>query len=319
MPKVSVIVPAYNAESFIEQCLQSLVRQTLKDLEIVIVNDGSTDNTAAIICKYERQYPNIVVINQENQGLYGARKTGLLNAKGDYVGWVDADDFADPQMFEKLYNCAVLNDSELAYCDYSFFPKEIKTKAKWFRPYEGKVDTTFVERNSQPWNKIVKRELLQRLEIADLFITCFDEAYIKVLLSAKNPTAIVEPLYFYRVGSGTMSSSYKNVEHYKRFVDASTNLKNEMKSDDNYWNEYFEYREIYYMILTMLVAANAEAKSDYLYYREKLRAYPYSHKRNIHLQPILNKNYGMIKAFVLINIIPHKYFVSKMLCKVINL
>ena len=92
MPKITVIVPAYNAEPFIEQCADSILNQTLKDIEIIFINDGSTDRTGEIIAGLIEDYPNARVIHQENKGLYKTREIGLSLAAGDYIGWVDADD-----------------------------------------------------------------------------------------------------------------------------------------------------------------------------------------------------------------------------------
>lgn len=128
-------------------------------------------------------------------------------------------------MYEVLYNTAIEHDSELVICDYSWIPRKTRTKEKWFREYKGTVDVSFIEQNSQVWNKIVKRELLNRLGIGPLFISCFDEIYIRVLMEAKNPVNIKQPLYNYRVGSGTMSSTYTNVAHYRMSIEGIKNRK----------------------------------------------------------------------------------------------
>ena len=100
-PKISVIVPVYNAEEYLEQCLDSIVNQTLDDIEIICVNDGSKDSSLEILKRYKKKYCNLKVINQENKGIIGARITGYENANGKYVGWVDNDDFIELSMYEK--------------------------------------------------------------------------------------------------------------------------------------------------------------------------------------------------------------------------
>ena len=102
-PKVSIIVPAYNASNYIEKCIDSLLNQTLKDIEIIIVNDGSTDDTAEKLSKYEDE---IKVITQKNVGVASARNKGLSVANGEYIAYVDSDDWIDSNMFELLYNKA---------------------------------------------------------------------------------------------------------------------------------------------------------------------------------------------------------------------
>lgn len=318
MPKVTVIIPAYNAGEYIEKCASSVLGQTLKDIEILFINDGSTDSTGDQLERLTKEYPNARVIHQKNKGLYKTRQIGLSEAKGDYIGWVDADDYIEPQMYEMLYNAAVQNNSELVICDYSWFPEKIATKEKWFREYKGSVTTEFVERNSQPWNKIVKRELMERLDIGNYFVTCFDEIYIRLLMEAENPVTINNQLYNYRVGGGTMSSSYTNVSHYQRFVDASKKLQELMKPivKDDYWKDYFDYRIIYYRLMTMIVAANSGDRESYNFNRKELKSMRPKFTQNQHYWRILKDNYGLVKATVIGSVIPAGYDIARLACKV---
>ena len=314
MPKITVIIPAYNAECYIAQCANSLFSQSLNDIEIIFIDDGSTDHTGEILDRLVSDKDNARVIHQSNQGLYKTREIGLSQASGNYIGWVDSDDFIDPLMYEKLYDVAISHNADMAYCDYDFYPEKISTKEKWFRPYSGKKDVDFVERNNQPWNKIVKRSVLEELQIGKMFTSCFDEAYIKVLINAKNPISINEKLYSYRVGNGSMSSSYKNVEHYENFISASKNLIDEIGNVDDYWKDYLNYRIIYYYLMTMLVAANAGEKNKYEELKRELLDLD-DFKRNRFLDHILKKNFGRLKAFAIKNLISTNYFAASIMAK----
>ena len=118
MPKVSVVVPVYNVDKYLERCLDSLVYQTLKDIEIVIVNDGSTDKSAEIIKKYVQSYPNkVFAFEKENGGLSDARNFGIKKCHGDYIGFVDSDDYVSLDMFKKLYEKAISKDFDITVCD----------------------------------------------------------------------------------------------------------------------------------------------------------------------------------------------------------
>ena len=284
----------------------------------LFIDDGSTDGTGEIIDTLVKGRSNVRVIHQQNKGLYKTREIGLAFATGDYVGWVDADDYVERNMFEILFNAALTNDSELAICDYSWFPEKITTKEKWFREYAGRVDTTFVERNSQPWNKIVKRELMERLNIGAYFVSCFDEIYIRILMAAKNPITICQPLYNYRVGGGTMSSSYTNVTHYRRFVQASKELRKVMEAADEsaYWKDYFDYRVIYYLLMTMVVAANAGDKKAYEQNRRELLSMKPRYNKNQHYWKILKENYGTLKTVAIGGVIPMNYEMANLVCKI---
>lgn len=318
--KVSVIVPVYNAEKYLRKCLNSLLSQTLADIEIIVINDGSTDKSLHILQEYTQRYNNITLISQANHGLYYSRKIGLQHVHGDFIGWVDADDFVDSNMYKELYDLAIKSNADVSYCNYNFYPKKPKTKEYWFRPFKGEKNVDFIERNSQPWNKIVKKTLLDKLNIGDLFQTCFDEAYIKVLLYCQKPVYTEKKLYYYRVTNNSMSSSYTNISHYISFINASKKLKLEMLDlckKSSYWNDYFNYRVIYYMLLSILVSANAESKKSFHEQKKALfKEYPEYYK-NIHIKNILVKNFGRIKYIFISQIIPMNYWASKNICKLV--
>ncbi|MES9697320.1 glycosyltransferase [Bacillus sp. JJ927] len=103
---MSVIIPVYNAEKYITQCIESLLNQTLRECEFIFINDGSTDNSEKIIEDYKKINDRITLINQENQGVSIARNRGLDVSTGEYVGFVDADDYIEKDMYEMLYNAA---------------------------------------------------------------------------------------------------------------------------------------------------------------------------------------------------------------------
>ena len=112
--KVSVIVPVYNVEKYLRECLESLVNQTLKEIEIICINDGSEDSSLEILNEYASKDSRFVIINQENCGQSVARNKGLDVAKGEYIGFVDSDDWVDLNFFENLYSEAVKNNSDIA-------------------------------------------------------------------------------------------------------------------------------------------------------------------------------------------------------------
>lgn len=104
MIKISIIVPVYNTEKYLKKCLDSLINQTLKDIEIICINDGSPDNSLKILKEYEKKDKRIKIIDQENQGVSVARNNGIKIANGEYIGFVDSDDYVDLDFYEKLYN-----------------------------------------------------------------------------------------------------------------------------------------------------------------------------------------------------------------------
>lgn len=113
MVKVSVIVPVYNVENYLEYCLSGLLNQTLQDIEIICVNDGSTDNSINILQRYQQTDNRIKIITQSNSGQGTARNNAIDIANGEYIGFVDPDDYVSPQMFETLYNQAKAYNADL--------------------------------------------------------------------------------------------------------------------------------------------------------------------------------------------------------------
>lgn len=120
-PKVSILVPIFNVEKYLRQCLDSVVNQTLKDIEIICINDGSTDSSPEIIDEYAKNDPRFVVITKKNSGYGDSMNRGLEKARGEYIGIVESDDWVDIDMFENLYDIAVENDVEVVKSNFYFF------------------------------------------------------------------------------------------------------------------------------------------------------------------------------------------------------
>jgi len=169
--KVSIVVPVYNVEKYLERCLDSLINQTLKEIEIICVNDGSKDNSDKILEKYSQKDNRIKIINQENSGLSAARNTGMNYVKGEYIGFVDSDDWVDIDFYEKLYNAAKKNDCDIAVADFiRQHPKKQKrrlniTEEKVYETAEEKYLICKTYREGCVWNKIYKTEFLKNIDL----------------------------------------------------------------------------------------------------------------------------------------------------------
>ena len=114
MHKLSIIVPVYNAKKYLKKCIDSILKQTYTDFELILIDDGSTDNSGEICDEYAKANSNIRVIHKENEGLVAARKTGLQNALGEYIGFVDSDDYIDEGMYETLMKPIEKNNADIS-------------------------------------------------------------------------------------------------------------------------------------------------------------------------------------------------------------
>lgn len=309
--KISICVPVYNMEKYLEDCIKSLLNQTLKEIEIILVNDGSTDNSIKILEKYEKEYSNIKVISQPNQGLGGARNTALKNAVGEYVGFVDADDFVENDMYKKMYLKAKENNADIVMCDYQFYPRNEMKKKKWFNPYKGEITGEFLNRNTQPWNKIVSNKLIKDLNF-EFFEKNGDGVFIYLMLSANKIVSIEDKLYNYRVGHSSMSTNY-NMKHFEISVDSckkQIELLEKTKYKDKL-KEYFEFRKIYVLIQAITVAAKVKNKEKFYKYVQELRNLNY--KKNVYNKKILKKEFGKLKYIGMIYILPINYKFSSII------
>lgn len=126
MPKISIIVPIYNVEKYIEKCIQSILNQTFSDFELILVNDGSTDSCGEICDKYKKLDDRIIVIHKVNGGLSSARNAGIDIARGEYIGFIDSDDYIHEKMYEILYNNAITYNSDIVICKKEMFMKKRK-------------------------------------------------------------------------------------------------------------------------------------------------------------------------------------------------
>ena len=160
MPKVSVIVPFYNVGQYIEKCLDSLVNQTLEDIEIILVNDGSQDDSYQKGKQYQQKYPHkIKCYEKSNGGLGDARNFGIVYATGEYIAFLDSDDYIEPTMYEEMYQMAKQENADMVECDFWWeYPK--KKREDIGKEYLNQKDMMEKAR-VVAWNKLIKTEIYQ--------------------------------------------------------------------------------------------------------------------------------------------------------------
>ncbi len=202
--KLSIIVPVYNAEKFLRPCLDSLLAQSVEDYEIILVNDGSRDGSAAILEEYRKQNPDrIRVITVENGGQGRARNLALDVAQGEFLGFADSDDWVAPEMFEKLIRAAEENDADVVVCD---------AEECWPDGRRALLPLTSFERpikmSTEVWSKLVRRSALGNVRFAE-GLWYEDLAFVaELLLRTDRICTVAEPLYRYRCGhTSTMNNN----------------------------------------------------------------------------------------------------------------
>lgn len=221
---ISIIIPVFNAERYLQQCLESIIHQTYQNLEIIIINDGSTDQSERIINEYKVSDPRIRVISQRNSGVSAARNAGIQAAKGAYIGFVDADDWIDPDMYRYLHSC--INQYHTQICEAGITRDETELEKR--KPDRDiiKVYTRdeymklFSKISSQEikyyvFNKLFKADIIRNISFPSYSV---GEDVVFSFLAISNAESISESkkkMYFYRQGSGitkTFNERYFELE-----------------------------------------------------------------------------------------------------------
>ena len=213
---ISIIIPVYNAETYMSECIDSIMQQSYSNLELILVDDGSTDTSGEICDLYSKKYKNIMSLHRKNSGPGAARNAGIAEAKGDYIGFVDADDYIEKSMYEKLVAWAEINCAEVAICDY-FIDYEGTKKKKivtYDMPDNISLETSAIKEYIVPQmlssgvngglcNKIFRRDFFEDLkhkgiEIYEAIDYGEDHFFLmEMFIHTKRITYVKEPLYHY--------------------------------------------------------------------------------------------------------------------------
>ena len=254
LPLVSIIVPVYNVEKYLKQCLDSLISQTLRNIEIICVNDASPDNSLAILKEYEVQDERIIVIDlKENIRQGGARNRGIERARAKYIAFVDSDDWVVEDMYEKLYESAVNNDADIVNCDYyeyrgdSNIKRYIKYQSSIFSMPKEIANKYFILFFPAAWSNLYKKEVFIKDEIQFPENTFWEDAAIMPLtfLLADKIVKVSEALCYYRLNNYSTSRRKNDCRFFERLVGANLFLQN-MKRFGFYetYKEEIEYQYI---------------------------------------------------------------------------
>ncbi len=260
MYKVSVIIPVYNTEQYLNKCLDSLVNQTLKDIEIILINDGSTDNSQNIIDEYSAKYPDkIKSFIKENGGQATARNLGITKATGEYIGFVDSDDWIELNMYEELYNKALSEGLDIVCCNEYLVTDNVKKKNFNRLMYPNDINNNYIIRESGAWNKIIKRDLIINNNIFFLENRIYEDlATIPTLALYTNKIGYIDSyLYNYLIRNG---STMNQMKYSKKLEDIFPVMEELSSKFQNNHKEELEYLYIMHLL--------REASLRFLLYKE---------------------------------------------------
>lgn len=322
-PKISIIVPIYNVEKYIEQCINSILNQSFRDFELILINDGSTDRSGEICDIYAKHDNRIKVFHQVNKGPSATRNLGMSLSKGEYIGFVDADDIVSKDMYKEMYNFAVSNKYEIVACGYKEINYEKEIEYQFINPLteyselvgdnikvilEDLLCKNQILGYASLWNKIYKRDIIiknnilmkENIKIAEDL--CFN---IQVLNKVNKIGAINKVLYQYRrINTNSIINNKKN-NLYLKFEarEEMLNVFKESKINKNVYLKCLKYENSntitdYIGLIKEIIFSNKNLYQKYKDIKNLLLE-----KYFINAVKCFDKNYLTFKVLILLYII----------------
>ncbi len=266
MPLISIIIPAYNIENYIAKCLDSLLNQTYKNIEIIVIDDGSSDNTGKIVDNYAYKYEYIKVIHKKNAGVSAARNTGIEVANGDYIGFVDADDTVDEEMFEVLIENAIKYDADISHCGYKMvFPSRIdyyyNTGILVEQDNELGLRDLIIGQRVEPGlvNKLYKKELFKTVRMNEEIKINEDLLANYYLFKQSQKSVFYDKcMYSYILRKGSAATSKVNINKILDPVKVRKEMLEDLGKESNLYNISYEK----YIISLVYICRNVQIRKN---------------------------------------------------------
>ncbi len=271
--KLSIIVPCYKVEEYLPRCLDSLVNQTLEDIEVICINDGSPDNCINILKDYHKKYGDkIVIIDKKNEGVWRGRKDGIKIAKGEFIGFVDSDDYVALDYAESLYKSAIDNNSDIAVCGFDridldtgkLFSREMCKKDDKIIDIKNHPED-LLEMNGAPWNKIYRAELLKKQHDLKNVPKILDDMMFQLLLyiNAKKVSFVNKSLVYYMVRSDSIMTATVKQDKIESTYNAMLEIRNIYKSENKDMLEYIDVNAFLHLGVSLMYRLSYDKEADF--------------------------------------------------------
>lgn len=251
--KISVIVAVYNTEKYLDRCIESLLNQTYKNIELVIVEDCSTDSSRKLLKKYKENKNIKVFYNRENRGLSYSRNYGLKKSTGDFIGYIDSDDYVEPDYYEKLMSSIKDNKSDIAICDIKLVDEQTN-KIQRCKCYANDFDVYSVVNNgfaASACNKLFKRKNIEKYPFAEGKVNEDIAVVIPTVIQAKK-ISYADTCYFYVQRGGSIQNSKFSDKRFDIFDGVKTTLER-IKNEQDY--EFYKNAIVYNQLILLLMFA----------------------------------------------------------------
>ncbi len=312
--KLSIIVPCYKVEKYLPRCLDTLVSQTLKDIEIVCINDGSPDNCLKILKDYRKKYGDkIVIIDKKNEGVWKGRHDAIKIAKGEYIGFVDSDDYVTEDFAEKLYNSAKENNADISVCGFDridlltgkVYSREM-CKPKHDVIYINENPGLLLEINGAPWNKIYRSEILKKAhDLKNVPKILDDMMFIQLAyLNANKIVFIKDSLYRYIVRSDSIINTI-NVDKIPSTYAAMKEIREYYEKEKPELLDYVDANAFLHLGVSLMYRLHSTKGVDFKkYYNENIeflnKEFPHWKNNKYITRKFVKENNGSNKKLLIV-------------------
>lgn len=296
---ISIIVPVYNVEKYLNKCIESIIKQTYKNIEIILIDDGSTDNCGKICDEYKKIDNRIKVIHKENEGVSSARNIGIQNSNGNYIGFVDSDDYIEKDMYEKLVNEMKLDkDLSIAICGVNDISEEgiILNNSKYNKEIILDRETFFIEIlneeniNAVIWNKLFKKELFSNVKFNEQTKIAEDlELFLNIIDRINKVKIIPNKLYNWLVRKNSVTKTKFN-DNWKQEINICKKVINVAKKYRNIESWAIKrYMRINISCYNKILKFDKKNKQEKKYIRNNIKKYIFKY--------LCSKNVKLISKF----------------------
>lgn len=280
--RISVIVPVYNVAAYLPVCIESLQKQKFSGMEIILVDDGSSDEGGKLCDDYGRKDSRIVVLHKKNGGLSSARNAGIKKARGKYIGFVDGDDWVSEDMFGTLYRLAEAKQAEIAACRFcEIGPQDVEktdgTSSVTVLDPEDMLKKFFLRQITESvCDKLFLRELFCDVRFPEGEINEDTAVFVKLVMKSRKNVFLDSTLYFYRIREGSITKSgysprFRVVDRHMQEIEALTDEKYPRLKP---YREYFFGVHYYCLVLSVLKdSSRKEYQQDYVYYLRQFQRF----------------------------------------------
>lgn len=272
MPNISILLAVYQAEKYLKKCLDSILAQTFRDYEVILVDDGSPDKSGEICDEYARKDNRFKVIHKENGGVASARQCGLDHAQGEYIIYIDPDDWIESDMLETMYHEAKVQDADMVFVDYYWenennirYMKEEPKDLNHFTLLEAILNQSIT---GATWTKLIRRSLFEQYDAKFPHINCTEDTHtMSQLLIHDIKLAYIPKAFYHYVTYVNPNSLLKTIKEYKERLEAFYTLLHD--NYYKYWLVYLGYR--WNWLSFDILVNNLMQKDDFIKYFDDLQ------------------------------------------------